>query len=123
MKFHLLASEGTQYLINAYTHDSVTINDMVYRENLIVMTTQLQQWSARSFDSLCVEDFAALCALKPELILLGTGSRLRFPKPALLLPCIKENLGVEVMDMRAACRTYNILMGEGRDVAAALLFD
>ncbi|MEN9461870.1 MAG: hypothetical protein RIS84_1890 [Pseudomonadota bacterium] len=123
MKFHLLASEGTQYLINAYTHDSVTINDMVYRENLIVMTTQLQQWSARSFDSLCVEDFAALCALKPELILLGTGSRLRFPKPALLLPCIKENLGVEVMDMRAACRTYNILMGEGRNVAAALLFD
>ncbi|MEN9849528.1 MAG: hypothetical protein RL368_2268, partial [Pseudomonadota bacterium] len=62
MKFHLLASEGTQYLINAYTHDSVTINDMVYRENLIVMTTQLQQWSARSFDSLCVEDFEALCA-------------------------------------------------------------
>ncbi|MDD2814325.1 MAG: Mth938-like domain-containing protein [Thiotrichaceae bacterium] len=123
MKFHLLASEGTQYIINAYTHDSVTINDMVYHENLIVMTTQLQQWSARSFDSLCVEDFEALCALKPELILLGTGSRLRFPKPALLLPCIEAHLSVEVMDMRAACRTYNILMGEGRDVAAALLFD
>lgn len=123
MKFHLLASEGTQYLINAYTHDSVTINELVYRDNLIVMTTQLQQWSARSFESLCVKDFAALCALKPELILLGTGSRLRFPKPALMLPCIEANLGVEVMDMRAACRTYNILMGEGRNVAAALLFD
>lgn len=123
MKFHLLASEGTQYLINGYTHDSVTINEVVYRENLIVMPTQLQQWSARSFDSLSVEDFAALCALKPELILLGTGSRLRFPKPTVMLPCIEANLGVEVMDMRAACRTYNILMGEGRNVAAALLFD
>ena len=123
MKFHLLASEGTQYLINAYTHDSVTINELVYRENLVVMPTQLQQWSAHSFERLSVEDFAALCTLKPELILLGTGSRLRFPKPALLLPCMEINLSVEVMDMRAACRTYNILMGEGRNVAAALLFD
>lgn len=123
MKFHLLASEDTQYIINAYTHDSVTINELVYRENLIIMPAQLQQWSARSFEELQVEDFVAICVLQPELILLGTGSRLRFPKSALMQPCIEANLGVEVMDMRAACRTYNILMGEGRNVAAALLFD
>jgi uncharacterized protein len=121
MKFHLLSSEDTQYLINAYTDENVTINEKIYTENLIIMPTRLLSWSAQSFETLSAEHFTEICALKPELILLGTGSRLRFPKPAILRPCMEAMLSIEVMDMRAACRTYNILMGEGRNVAAALL--
>jgi len=53
--------------------------------------------------------------------LIGTGARFQFPEPALLAPLQKAGIGVEVMDTQAACRTYNILLGEGRSVAAALI--
>ena len=59
--------------------------------------------------------------LAPEIVLLGTGAQFRFPEPALLAPLYKAGIGVEVMDTPAACRTYNILLGEGRNVVAALL--
>ena len=64
-----------------------------------------------------------LTGLGTEIILLGTGNRLRFPSGALLRPFAKAGIGLDVMDLPAACRTYNILAAEGRKVAAALLFD
>jgi uncharacterized protein len=68
-------------------------------------------------------DLRRLLDFSPELVLLGTGPRQRFPRPALLRPLIEARVGFEVMDLQAACRTFNILVGEGRRVAAALLFD
>ncbi|MDH4273488.1 MAG: Mth938-like domain-containing protein [Gammaproteobacteria bacterium] len=78
-------------------------------------------WPPQTFDDLTAEHFAALLALKPELVVLGTGAKLRFPKPDRLAPLINQGIGVEVMDTPAACRTYNFLMVDGRNVLAALL--
>ena len=80
-----------------------------------------QEWL--SFDALAEADMAAIAALECPIVLLGTGLRQRFPSPALLRPLIERRIGVEVMDSHAACRTYNILMAEGRDVAAALIVE
>ena len=68
------------------------------------------------------DHFARIVAFKPELVLFGSGLRLRFPAPALLRPLIDAHIGVETMDTAAACRTYNVLLAEGRSVVAALLF-
>jgi uncharacterized protein len=80
-------------------------------------------WTGAGLDSLAPSDVEALAAMKPEIVLLGSGRAFRFPHPALLAPLHAARIGVEVMDTRAACRTYNILLAEGRDVVAALIVD
>ena len=72
-------------------------------------------------DALTADHLALLVGLGREIVLLGTGARLRFPHPEILKPLIQAGIGVEVMDVQAACRTYNILMAEERRIAAALL--
>ncbi len=121
MKFDLDLGEGT-YQIQRYDSHSVTINQKVYTQSLILMPEYLSDWKVESFEMLEQADFQPLQALRPELVLLGTGQKIRFPTPELLVPLIHEGIGVEVMDTQAACRTYMILMAEGRAVAAALLF-
>jgi uncharacterized protein len=80
-------------------------------------------WGPRDFAALAESDFAQLLALAPEIVLLGTGARQRFPRPALYAALTRARIGVEAMDTAAACRTYNILAAEGRRVVAALLQD
>ena len=80
-------------------------------------------WDARQFDQLGPAHFAQLVALNAELIIFGSGARIRFPQPAWLAPLMAQRTGVETMDTAAACRTYNILAGEGRHVVAALLIE
>jgi uncharacterized protein len=74
-----------------------------------------------AIEGLAADHFAAIVELAPEIVLLGTGARFTFPMPALLAPLYKAGIGVEAMDTPAACRTYNILLGEGRNVVAALI--
>ena len=81
----------------------------------------LRDWAPTHIDNLNAEHFDAILELRPELVLLGTGSRLTFPSPQILSALHRQRIGVEVMDTAAACRTYNILMGEGRLVVAGLL--
>ena len=88
---------------------------------MVVMADRLVEWSARDFDSLSLEDFSFLKALDAEIVVLGTGPRQRFPHPRLTAPLTSARVGLEVMDVKAACRTYNILVAEARKVAAALL--
>jgi len=102
-----------------YGEGFVLINAVRHEGSLIVMPEYLQPWDA----ALEPGDFAALAALKPEVVLLGTGAKIRFPHPRLTSALSQARIGVEVMDNQAACRTYNILMAEERKVAAALLFD
>jgi uncharacterized protein len=75
------------------------------------------------FAQLTAEHFAQLAALKPELVIFGSGAKLRFPHPSLSESLMRARIGMETMDTLAACRTYNILAGEGRHVLAALLID
>ena len=80
-------------------------------------------WNCSQFDDLTAEHFAMLAASKPELVIFGSGTRLRFPPTAFLRTLINERIGLETMDTLAACRTYNILAGEGRRVVAALIIE
>ncbi len=80
-------------------------------------------WNCARFDELTAEHFALLAASRPELVIFGSGTRLRFPPPALLRSLMDKRIGIETMDTLAACRTYNILAGEGRQVIAALLIE
>lgn len=80
-------------------------------------------WNCTRFDQLTTEHFALLANLKPELVIFGSGTRLQFPPPAFLRGLMAQRTGLETMDTLAACRTYNILAGEGRHVVAALLIE
>ena len=121
MKLHAsgLTSLNT---FTAYGSGFVMINNVRHEENLIVMPEALRPWAVQSFAALKAEDFNELAEMRPEVVLLGTGDKLRFPHPRLTQALSAARVGIEVMDMQAACRTYNILMAEERKVAAALLF-
>ncbi len=80
-------------------------------------------WACQRFEDLSPDHFAQLAALNTELIIFGSGNRLRFPQANWLKPLIDKQIGIETMDTQAACRTYNILAGEGRCVAVALLLE
>jgi uncharacterized protein len=80
-------------------------------------------WVCSRFEDLSAEHFARLAEIGPELVIFGSGTRLRFPPPAFLQSLMAQRIGIETMDTLAACRTYNILAGEGRNVVTALLIE
>jgi len=80
-------------------------------------------WAAATFDELGADHFATLAEVDAEVVIFGSGSRIRFPQAAWLQPLMARRIGVETMDTAAACRTYNILAYEGRSVAVALLIE
>jgi uncharacterized protein len=80
-------------------------------------------WRVSGFDALTEEHFLAVRDLEPELVVFGSGSRLRFASPALMRGLLERRIGVETMDTAAACRTFNVLVSEGRCVVAALVQD
>ncbi|GAB3496827.1 Mth938-like domain-containing protein [Curvibacter fontanus] len=82
-----------------------------------------QVWDCSRYEELSSRHFAPLAELRPELVLFGSGARLRFPRPEWLQALVALGVGLETMDTAAACRTYNILAGEGRHVVAALLLE
>ena len=122
MKFERETRAGVN-LFTGYGEGYVLINGERHSRSLIVAPKRLIEWEAASFEALREEHFAALAALGPEIVLLGTGPRLRFPHPGLTAPLACARIGLEVMDLNAACRTYNILVSEDRRVTAALLFE
>lgn len=110
------------YRILSYAKGQVAVNEQLLTRSLVVMPEVLvSDWPPQDFAAFAPEHFAMIAGLHPEIVLLGTGADLRFPSPALLAPLYDAGIGVEVMDTGAACRTYDILMAEGRAVAAALL--
>ena len=121
MKLHASGPSGVN-VVTAYGSDYVAVNGVRHHESLVVLPERVAPWSARSFDALTAEDFAFLATLNAEIVLLGTGLKQRFPHPRLFAPLARARIGVEVMDLQAASRTYNILVAEERRVAAALLF-
>ncbi|MFA6178217.1 MAG: Mth938-like domain-containing protein [Candidatus Methylopumilus sp.] len=121
MKLHLTQAAGNQ-LITGYTPDWVAINHQRFEHSVIVLPTEVRtDWQVADFDALKTEDFTLLVTLQPEVVLLGTGLKHRFIHPRLIAALTEHNIAVECMTTDAACRTYNILMAEGRRVAAALI--
>ena len=120
MKLHLTRAEGNQ-LITGYGEGWVEINNVRFEKSLIVMPDKVISDWPEKFEDLTAEDFQKLAELKPEVVLLGTGATIRFVHPRMTTALTEIGVSVECMDTTAACRTYNILMSEGRRVTAALL--
>lgn len=121
MKLHLTRAAGNR-LITGCGQGWVQVNEVRYTQSLIVLPDQvITGWPASDFTSLAAIHFEKLLELKPEVVLLGTGDKHQFVHPRLSHALTDAGIGVECMDTAAACRTYNILMAEGRHVAAALI--
>jgi len=117
-----LETGGNANLIRTYAPRQVLINQDTYSASLIVMPDRIiPDWPPQSFQDLAPLHLETLARLGAEVVLLGTGRQLRFPRAELLAPLVAAGVGWEIMDTGAACRTYNILMVDGRKVAAALL--
>ncbi|MGY8525249.1 Mth938-like domain-containing protein [Paracidovorax citrulli] len=110
--------------VTGYGPGYIEINKVRYDGSVVVMPEgEVQPWPVRRFEDLAAEQFDTLAARSPEVVLLGTGDKLRFPHPRLTVALTRQRIGIESMDLQAACRTYNILMAEGRRVAAVLLLE
>jgi uncharacterized protein len=117
-----LETGGQTNLIRTYATGQIIVNQDSYTRSVIVLPGRvIVDWPPQSFEDLATAHLEALVPLSPELVILGTGRRQRFPRTELLTPLVGAGIGWEIMDTGAACRTYNILMAEGRNVAAALL--
>jgi uncharacterized protein len=123
MKLQADRMEGLN-AISRHGADGVIVNGTEYRRSVIVpWRGAVTPWEVDAFETLGETHFETLAALAPELVIFGSGARLRFPNPRLLKPLMNRRIGFEAMDVPAACRTYNVLLAEGRAVIAALLFD
>ena len=108
--------------VTAYGDDYVFVNNNRHTSNIVVMPHRIiTDWTSNIFDTLTDADMQQLAALEVEIILLGTGTKMRFPRPELMRSMAVAQKGLEVMDLHAACRAYNLLASEGRKVASALL--
>ena len=122
MKLHATVPRGVN-TITGYGEDYVMVNGERRDSSVVVLPDRIEQWPVKGFEHLTAEDFTFLQQLQAEIVLLGTGTRQRFPHPRLTAALAQAGIGLEVMDVQAACRTYNILVAEERKVAAALLFE
>jgi uncharacterized protein len=120
----LQADRSNTLTINAHGPGWVAVNGIRHQGSLVIDSqTGVHPWGCAAFTDLTAAHFEPLAAYRPELVLLGSGTKLRFVHPSLLQSLINQHIGVETMDTAAACRTYNILAGEGRRVVAALLVE
>jgi uncharacterized protein len=122
MKLHQTRAQGRN-LFTGYGPGYVSVNGTRWESSVIVLADRTERWDVAGFDALTEDAFTRLAKLPIEILLLGSGARLRFPHPRLTQALSRAGIGLEVMDTQAACRTYNILLEEGRRVAAALLIE
>lgn len=117
-----LEDNNSNYQIKGYRPGEIKINDRIYTESVIITPNQmLSPWTPQSLTALTAEDLNIILTLKPTILLIGTGEKLIFPHISVYGHLINHGIGVEIMDTRAACRTYHALSAEGRNVVAALI--
>lgn len=110
--------------VTRYDAQFVEVNEIRYQESIVVMPEgDILQWNVSHFDKLSREDFARIALKSPALVIFGSGKKLRFPSPYLIQDFIQAKIGFETMDTQAACRTYNILMSEGRLVMGIFMME
>lgn len=123
MKLHSATTKQYQ-TVTGYDDQGVEINAERFEFSLIVMPEAAPRpWNAPTFESLTAEHFEKIEQDQPDVVILGTGERQRFVHPRLIAALSQRHIGVECMDSKAACRTYNVLMGEGRKVTLALIIE
>ena len=123
MKFTLESSSRVN-LVRAYSRTELRIGEELVRTSCIVSADRLiSDWPPARFEALLPEHLEPIFELKPEVVLLGTGERQRFPPADIRAAFASRGVGLEVMDLGAACRTYNILVQEERQAVAALFLE
>jgi uncharacterized protein len=123
MKLQSPATDGL-LAITSYDAIHIAVNGRRLTKSFLLTPQRLiEAWPPNSVEDLTEADLQKLADLNCSIVLLGTGPHQRFPARALLRSLADRRIGVEVMDSYAACRTYNVLMAEGRDVAAALIIE
>ena len=120
MKFQADPTSGPS--ITGYGPGWITVNGEKISESVVVNSRGTHNsWNCIGYDALQAAHFEQLVALEPELVIFGSGERIRFPDPRWLEALYARRIGLETMDTQAACRTFNFLAGEGRRVVTALL--
>jgi uncharacterized protein len=123
VKLHLERPGGI-HLVRGYSDAGIRIDDRLYAESVVVNAeTVIEGWPPRTLADATAEDLRQALALHPEVLLIGTGRKQAFPARELLALLHESRVGFEIMDTGAACRTYNVLASEGRNVAAALIVE
>jgi len=123
MKFSA-ADSGDGHLIQGYESGRILIDGKSYHRGLILTPERiLDGWGPSNPADLSEDDVRALIELDPQVIVIGTGQRQVFPSPAVYASAMRHGVGVEIMDTGAACRTYNIVMAEGRRIVAGLIVE
>lgn len=114
-------SVGGIQLVRAYAPGEIRVNETIVRRSCLLRAdTLITDWRPQSLSELTAEDLEPLFALEPEIVVLGSGTRQKFPPSSLLARILARGIGCEVMDTGAACRTYNVLVSEDRKAVAAL---
>jgi len=122
MKFTADTASGN--VIRSHSPGEISLRDTVFTSHVIISQDQIiSDWNPPAVDQLSIADFAPALELKPDIILFGTGLQQRFPDISLLTEIMRSGVAIEVMDTTAACRTFNVLLGEYRPVVAALLIE
>ncbi|MFZ3042004.1 MAG: Mth938-like domain-containing protein [Thiobacillus sp.] len=124
MKLHL-DNDANQRLLTGYGDDHVLINGHRHESSLLLTPrgVEIAPWAGLGFEALTAAHFEWIALRELDILLLGTGARLRFPHPSLTRALTDARIGLEVMDIGALCRTYNILVAESRNVGAAVLIE
>jgi uncharacterized protein len=117
-----LERPNADYFIKSYQPGKLSLNHGEYQHSIVVYQDQLiSDWQVNTINDLTADHIEQLVSMGPKIILLGTGKTHEFPDAAILAHAYQHGIGVEIMQTDAACRTYNILASEGRDVLAALM--
>jgi uncharacterized protein len=123
-KMQLTPDSAAGNTIRSYSPGEIRLRDETLRSNVIISRDQLiRDWNPPPVAELSIADFTPVLELEPEIILFGTGSRQQFPAFAVLTELLHSGVAIEVMETSAACRTFNVLIGEYRSAVAALLIE
>lgn len=109
--------------VTGYSGEGIAVGGRLFRSSILILPDSVRDWDCAGVDELDADRLASALAEAPEILLLGSGHRLQFPDAELGLQLGRRGIGLEVMDTRAACRTFNILLQEGRRVVAALIVE
>ena len=113
--------KGSGILIRSFEEGKLHVNDQIIDINVMLTSDEIiADWSPASLENLSIADFELALARSPEVILLGTGLKQRFPHMQLITEIVRQGIGFEIMNTAAACRTFNVLASEQRQVVAAL---
>ena len=114
-------ASGANY-IRAYAPGRINVNDRLLNASLVLSpATLMENWPPQRFEDITLQHLETALALEPEILVIGTGRTLQFPEARIMAEIQQRGIGLEVLDTAAACRTYNVLVSENRNVVAALL--